>query len=149
MKITKSSYVEVHYKMSFEGFDGEVVEETQLDEPVQFMMGQGEMLPKFEENIIGLGVGDKFKFMLDVDNAFGPYDEESLMEISKKDLEQDEANKNRKYQEGDIVNLYDEDGEMVPVEIIEVRPESIVVDLNHPLVGEDLYFQGVIIAVEK
>lgn len=149
MKIGNKSYVELHYKMSFDSFEGEVGEETKIEDPIQFVVGEGEMLEEFEKNILGLEVGSDFRFVVPFDKAFGPYDEDALMKITKKDLEQNEENKNKKFKEGDIVQLYDEEGEVVPVEVIAVDADSVSVDLNHPLVGEDLYFQGTITVVEK
>lgn len=148
MKISKGSYVELQYKMYVDKFGGELVEQTKLDEPVQFIVGEGELLPKLEEGLMGLSVGDKFKVKVEVDDAFGSYDEGNILEIQKKELLQNENYTGKVFNEGDIISLFDEDGEEVPVEIIAVEEEVVIVDLNHPFVNEDLYFEGVIIAVE-
>jgi FKBP-type peptidyl-prolyl cis-trans isomerase SlyD len=149
MKIQKGAYVEVHYQLYLDDFDGEMIEETEVNDPAQFVVGDGEMLEAFERKIMGLQRGDEFKFKLNCKDAFGDYSDDDVIEIPKSSFQNQEEVADKGFEAGEVVTIYDEDGEELPVEIVEVREDSLVVDMNHPLAGEDLYFKGVVNLVEK
>ena len=82
MKISENKLVILQYKLSVKTENGELelMEETTPEHPLQYFHGMGMMLPKFEENLEGLGEGDKFDFMIPVVDAYGEYEEESVIE---------------------------------------------------------------------
>ena len=149
MKIQKGNYVELHYQLRLDGFDGEIIEETDVNEPAQFIVGDGEMLESIEMKLVGLQTGDDFKFMIPAKDAFGFYSEDEIVPISLEELKKGPQAQNSKFEEGDVITLFDEDGEEVPVEIVGFEGDNVLVDTNHPLADEDLYFTGVIQLVEK
>ena len=85
MKISENKLVILQYKLSVKTENGELelMEETTPEQPLQYFHGMGMMLPKFEENLEGLGEGDKFDFMIPVVDAYGEYEEESVIELPK------------------------------------------------------------------
>ena len=151
MKISENKLVILQYKLSVKTENGELelMEETTPEQPLQYFHGMGMMLPKFEENLEGLGEGDKFEFMIPVADAYGKYEEENVIELPKNIFMIDGKFDDEKVFSGAIVPLVDNEGNRINVEIVEVKAEVVKVDLNHPLAGEDLYFSGRIISVTQ
>ena len=151
MKISENKLVILQYKLSVKAESGELelMEETTPEQPLQYFHGMGMMLPKFEENLEGLGEGDKFEFMIPVADAYGEYEEENVIELPKNIFMIDGKFDDEKVFPGAIVPLMDNEGNRINAEIVEVKAEVVKVDLNHPLAGEDLYFSGRIISVTQ
>ncbi|MDD3859807.1 MAG: FKBP-type peptidyl-prolyl cis-trans isomerase [Bacteroidales bacterium] len=146
MKIAKGKLVTIIYDLYVDSFDGELIESIKEKEPAVFLCGEGEMLETFEEKLIGLQVGDEFKFMLTKDEAYGDEDEDAFAEFPVDVFVNDEGGMP---EVGDYVPMEDEDGTVFDGIAIEVTKENVVIDFNHPLAGEDLYFTGKIIKVEN
>ncbi|HNQ67385.1 MAG TPA: FKBP-type peptidyl-prolyl cis-trans isomerase [Bacteroidales bacterium] len=146
MKIAKGKLVTIIYDLYVDGFNGELIESIKEKEPAVFLCGEGEMLETFEEKLIGLQEGDEFKFMLSKDEAYGDEDEDAFAEFPIDIFENDEGGIP---EVGDYVPMEDEDGTVFDGIAIEVTKESIVIDFNHPLAGEDLYFTGKVVKVEN
>jgi FKBP-type peptidyl-prolyl cis-trans isomerase SlyD len=87
--------------------------------------------------------------MIPVVDAYGEYEEESVIELPKNIFMIDGQFDDEKVFPGAIVPLVDNEGNRINAEIVEVKAEVVKVDLNHPLAGEDLYFSGRIISVTQ
>jgi len=143
MKIENGRHVEVHYTLHVEGPEGEVVEQTVDGEPLSFVFGEDPMLPKFEKAIEGLGAGDKFTVAIACADAYGQEDEELFMEFPKSEFVGDDGEwDDELFAEGEVVPMNTPDGQTVQGVVSEVKLNSIIIDFNHPLAGEDLYFEG-------
>lgn len=147
MKITKGSKISVNYRLCADGPDGELIEETRKDEPMEFTMGDDPMLPKFEAALMGLEAGQSFKISIPAVDAYGEEQENLFVEFPKSDFMEDGELDEEMFQEGEIVPMETPEGEIVEGVICEVRLNSIILDFNHPLAGEDLYFEGMVVAV--
>ena len=123
------------------------MESTSKEQPLVFCQGIGMMLPKFEEQVAGLKVGDTFDFTISHKDAYGEYDEECLMDLSRKIFEVDGKFDDDMIFEGNIVPLMDSEGNRLNAQVVAVSDDTVSVDLNHPLAGEDLHFIGEIIDV--
>jgi len=146
MKIEKGKLVSITYDLYVDGYDGELIESAKEKEPAIFLCGEGEMLETFEEKLLGLQEGDSFKFMLSKDEAYGDEDEDAIAEFPYDIFEND---KEGIPEIGDYVPMEDEDGTVFDGVAIEVNKDSVIIDFNHPLAGEDLYFTGKVIKVEN
>lgn len=146
MKIAKGKLVTIIYDLYVDGFEGELIESIKEKEPAVFLFGEGEMLETFEEKLIDLQEGDEFKFMLSKDEAYGDEDEDAMAEFPADVFENDEEGMP---EVGDYVPMEDEDGTVFDGIAIEVTKDIVVIDFNHPLAGEDLYFNGKIIKIEN
>lgn len=151
MKISENKLVILQYKLNVKNENGELelMEETTPERPLQYFHGMGMMLPKFEEHLEGLGEGDNFEFMLSVEDAYGERDDENVIDLPKNIFMIDDKFDTEKVFAGAIVPLVDNEGNRINAEIVEVKEETVTVDLNHPLAGEDLYFTGRIISVTQ
>lgn len=150
MKAEQGKQVEVHYILHLDGPEGEIVERTRTDEPLKFILGVDQMLPRFEDAIKGLEAGQRFTVAIACDDAYGREDEDLFMEFGKSDfLDEDGQFDEELFAEGEVVPMQTQDGQVVHGVVAEVRLNSLVLDFNHPLAGENLYFEGEVVAVAE
>lgn len=71
MNIDKNKVVELSFQLHLNGYDGELIQEFAKDEPFKFIFGVGQLLESFENKLNGLSIGQTFKFMLPVVEAYG------------------------------------------------------------------------------
>lgn len=145
MKIKSNSTVTLAYTLYFDDFDGDVFEIVTEEEPLEFMLGKGEMLEEFEKNILGLKAGEEFRFMIKMEDAYGEEDEEAIVEMP---LSMFEDVPREDLEPGNIIPLDDEEGNEFEALVLELNDDNIVLDFNHPLAGEDLYLTGKILGVK-
>ncbi len=104
--------------------------------PEELTIGDGEFFPQIDETLVGMAPGEKRTVIIKSEDAFGDYDEDRVFTVPRKELPEDLAP-----QAGDELVLTDEDDEDLEVMVVEVTDESITFDANHPLAGEDLYYE--------
>jgi FKBP-type peptidyl-prolyl cis-trans isomerase SlyD len=149
MKISPGKHVAVHYTLFAVGEDeNELIEETRLDDPMRFIFGKDPMLPKFEEALLGLGVGDRFSISIPCGEAYGEEQESLFIEYPKSMFLEDGELDEELLEEGEIIPLESPEGDIIEGVVCEVKLNSIVLDFNHPLAGEDLLFEGSVVSVE-
>ena len=83
MKIGKNKVVGMTYILSKDDVNGELVQEVSKDKPFVVLFGVGALLPKFEENLDGLAVGDTFSFSLTSDEGYGQKTAEAIVDLDK------------------------------------------------------------------
>ncbi len=125
--------VRVHYT-------GRLDEGTQFDsssgsDPLEFELGAGQVIPGFENAITGMNPGDKVTVTIPSDEAYGPHRDEMVLEAPRSEIpsELDPV-------VGQQLQLQHPSGQAIPVVITEVTDETITLDGNHPLAGQDLTF---------
>lgn len=151
MKITANKSVSAEYELYVDGENGELelMEKATSQQPLSFIFGVGMMLPKFEENIFGLAAGDKFDFTIDVNDAYGPYEDENVLDLDRSIFEIDGKLDDTMIYAGNVVPLMDSEGHRLNAQVVEVNDTHVKVDLNHPLAGETLHFKGSILEVRE
>jgi FKBP-type peptidyl-prolyl cis-trans isomerase SlyD len=116
--------------------DGEVIDASTEEEPLEFVQGAGEIIPGLEQALYGMSVGEKKKLVIDPDEAYGDVDEDAF-QLVPHDLFPDDA----EIEEGTALRLINsETGEPVDAYVAEILEEGVVLDFNHPLAGETLHF---------
>lgn len=152
MKITANKSVSAEYELYVDGeTEGELelMEKATSEQPLSFIYGIGMMLPKFEENIFGLAVGDTFDFTINNEDAYGPYEDENVLDLDRSIFEIDGKLDTEVVYEGNVVPLMDNEGHRINAQVVEVTDAHVKVDLNHPLAGENLHFKGSILEVRE
>ncbi|NGF56302.1 peptidylprolyl isomerase [Parapedobacter sp. SGR-10] len=144
MAIENNNVVTLNYTLHTVEANGEktFVEQTTTDNPLTFLYGAGMMLPKFEENIGGLLVGDKTSFQLEAADAYGERDDRAIAQLPA-----DMFAEMGLPPVGEVLPLQDNQGNQFRAVVIEVTPEAVVADLNHPMAGKMLNFDIEILAV--
>ncbi len=133
MKIAKGHVVAVDYSLHLG--NGEVVDASDPGEPLTYLHGEGQIVPGLESALEGLDVGESRKVVVAPDQGYGARDPRGLQEVPRSAFPAD-----LEFRPGLELTAEGEDGEPVPFTIREVKPESVVIDLNHPLAGETLHF---------
>ena len=152
MKITANKSVSAEYELYVDGeVEGELelMEKATEQQPLNFVYGVGMMLPKFEENLFGMQVGDKFDFVINCEEAYGEYDDDSVLDLERSIFEIDGKLDEEMIFEGNVVPLMDSEGNRVNAQIVSVSDSHVKVDLNHPLAGENLHFKGSVLEVRE
>jgi FKBP-type peptidyl-prolyl cis-trans isomerase SlyD len=150
MKISEDKFVALTYDLTVEteqGGERELMERATKEQPLTFIFGMGMMLEAFEKNVEGLILGDKFSFSLNPEEAYGEFIQENVVELPKKIFEVDGKFDDEKVTEGMTLPMMDASGRRLMGSILEIKPEVVVMDFNHPLAGETLYFDGTVIDV--
>jgi FKBP-type peptidyl-prolyl cis-trans isomerase SlyD len=148
MNIEKNQVVSLHYTLTEDTEDGELLEETYNSEPLSFIFGVGMMLPGFESYLEGKVVGDTFSFVLNPEEAYGEYEDQAVVEIPISSFADENGEVNRdKLLAGAPLTMHDQEGRSFVGVIVEPKIESIVVDFNHPMSGRTLHFKGEILEV--
>lgn len=145
--IAPGKFVEISYILREAGGESEELEICPADEPFGFMIGEEQVLPKFEAALMGLNAGDSFDFKLSVEDAYGEEDDEAYVEIPKSAFIVDGELDDSVLEVGEVVPMQTEDGDEVIGVVAEVRLNSVVVDFNHPFAGLDLHFVGEVLRV--
>lgn len=144
MKINSRHVVSLTYDLYVDQEDGsEVLQERATEEqPLTFLYGAGQMLPRFEENLAGLSTGDSYEFRLSAEDAYGNYDEEAVANLPKEMFNGADIP-----EIGSIVPLQDNNGNRFQGQVVSVAEDAVIVDLNHPMAGQELHFKGNIVNV--
>jgi FKBP-type peptidyl-prolyl cis-trans isomerase SlyD len=132
MKIENGSVVGIDYSLNV---DGEVVDASAPGEPLTYLHGEGQIVPGLEAALAGLSVGDKKQVVVQPSEGYGDHDARGIQEVPKKAFPPGFEPK-----VGMELTAEGPSGEPVPFLVREVRPDSIVIDLNHPLAGKTLHF---------
>lgn len=137
MTIDNNQVVALSYTLNTIEENGEkvLVEETTSENPLTFLYGVGMMIPKFENEIKGLTVGDKKSFTISPSEAYGERQDDAIAQLPV-DMFQDSGMP----PVGAILPLSDNQGNNFQAVVVEVTPEVVVADLNHPMAGKTLNF---------
>lgn len=135
--IEKGSKVKVHYTGRL---DNDNVFDSSVDkEPLEFVVGEGMLIPGFENGVIGLNQGDKKTIELESDEAYGPIREELINSVPVDKLPEG-------VQVGSMLQAMTEQGP-INVVVTELGETEAVVDANHPLAGKKLIFDLEVVEV--
>ena len=149
MKAEKGKRISVQYKLYIDDPSGELVEETSEEHPYNFILGSGEQFEAFDKHITGLLKGDTFSFAVDVNDAFGPIDNEAVVEIAKNIFEHNGKVDESIFEMYNVLPMKDDDGNDYSGVIIAIGEDHISMDFNHPLAGENIWFDGVITDIQE
>jgi peptidylprolyl isomerase len=132
-QVKSGDTVKVHYHGKLT--DGTTFDSSEGREPLEFEVGSGSVIAGFDTGVTGMQVGEKKTVNIPVDEAYGQKQEDLLMEFPL-----DRFPSDMQPEVGMQLNMSNGDGQNFPVIIQEVREDSVVLDANHPLAGEDLTF---------
>lgn len=142
MQIETNKVVLVHYTLTEDSAEGELIESTNGGEPLGFIYGVGMMIPDFERNLEGLKAGDHFSFGIMAANAYGEYDDNAIVEVPKNMFEQDGKIPDGLLEVGNVLPLTDQQGNQFQGTVNWVGLEKVKLDFNHPMAGVNLFFTG-------
>ena len=139
--IEKGKVISVHYIGKLTE-NGEVFDSSEGRDPITFQVGSGQIIPGFENPLIGKNVGDKVETgTIKPEEAYGSVREDLIVEVDK-NLMPGEV------QVGMVLEAASENGQAIPVKVVEVTDEKVKVDGNHPLAGKEIQFEIEVVGIE-
>ncbi len=132
-QVKKGDTVKVHYHGKLT--DGTTFDSSEGREPLEFEVGGGMVIPGFDSGVTGMAIGEKKTILIPNAEAYGPKQEDMVMEFPKDRFPEDMVP-----EAGMQLNMSNGSGQNFPVVIVEVKEEVVILDANHPLAGEDLTF---------
>lgn len=139
MTVSDNKVVTLIYELRADSADRELVEKVEAENPFVFLFGSDTMLEKFESNLLGKQVGDKFEFSIEKSDAYGDSDQANIMEFPKSNFENEKDSEDLLVV-GNVLDLEDEQGHVVHGKVIELSGDNVKLDFNHRMAGLDLYF---------
>jgi FKBP-type peptidyl-prolyl cis-trans isomerase SlyD len=149
MIVSKDKVVSLTYELRLDSPKGEVVESLNNDSPLIFIYGSGNLLPKFEDNINGLKIGDRFDFNLTATDAYGEVNNEAIVSVP---ISAFSINGNIDHDMlliGNKIPMQDSSGNKLTGIVKEVSDQAVEMDFNHPLAGNHLFFNGEITDIRE
>ena len=132
-KAKKGNMVKIHYTGRLQ--DGTVFDSSSGRGPLQFSIGSGQVIPGFEEAVIGMSVGDKKTVEIPCEKAYGERNPSMVIVVDRKHVP-DGLNP----EVGQRLEMGSPSGELINVTVIKTDAQNITLDANPPLAGEDLTF---------
>jgi peptidylprolyl isomerase len=132
--------VRVHYTAKME--DGKVVDSTADQDPWEFTLGKGNVIPGFEQAVIGMSPGESKTVKVSSDKAYGPHLKERILEIDRNRFP-----KHITPEVGQHLRIPQQDGTTAAVTVTAVSESKVTIDGNHPLAGKDLVFDIELVAI--
>ena len=130
----KGDTVRIHYTGKLE--DGIVFDTSDGRDPLEFTIGEGQVIPGFEEGVLGMNSGDSKTVNIPSDQAYGPRREELVGEVNRDQFPPDVTP-----EIGQQFQMQRPDGQAMEVTVMEVSEETVKLDANHPLAGKRLTFE--------
>ena len=125
--------VKVHYTGKLD--DGTIFDTSADREPLEFTIGEKQLIPDFEQAVAGMEPGESKNIQIASENAYGPHHEEMVMVIERKDMPE-----SLEPQVDQRLQVQQQNGQSFVVTVTAVSEESVTLDGNHPLAGKDLSF---------
>ncbi|GHU78269.1 MAG: peptidylprolyl isomerase [Hydrotalea flava] len=139
-QVKKGDTVKVHYHGKLE--DGTTFDSSEGREPLEFEVGSGMVIAGFDDGVTGMQVGEKKTIHIPADEAYGPVQEEMIMEFPRDRFPADMTP-----EVGMQLNMSNGQGQNFPVVIVDVKDTVVILDANHPLAGKDLIFDLELVAI--
>jgi FKBP-type peptidyl-prolyl cis-trans isomerase 2 len=138
--VKENNTVKAHYKGTLS--NGQLFDNSEGREPLEFTIGKGQLIPGFENAVKGMKVGETKSFEIPSEEAYGAKRDDLFYEIPKANIPE-----HIKPEQGMQLTFESpEQGQML-LTVVDVQPEIIKVDANHPLAGEDLKFEVTIVEI--
>lgn len=130
--IQKGTKVKVHYTGKLD--DGQVFDSSyQRNQPIEFQVGENQVIPGFENAVADMSVGDKKTVIIEPEQGYGPVREDLFVELPKSQVPQD-------VEVGSQLQGQNENG---PVNVVvkEIKENTVVLDANHQMAGKNMNFE--------
>lgn len=122
--------------------NGEIIDYTEVDEPLEYLHGAENIIPGLERELTGLHTGDSKEVSVEPADGYGIYDPEDVEVIEREMLP-----KNMPVKLGARLLIYDEEGNESEATVREISAKNVTLDFNHPLAGQKLFFSVQVLGV--
>lgn len=133
--------VKVHYSGALA--DGSEFDSSRGHEPLEFTLGQGSLIPGFENAVVGMTPGEQKKITIPCEQAYGERNPGMLLSVPREAIPDD-----IELAQGVTLHAQNPDGQTIRVTITSFDDQQVTVDGNHPLAGHDLIFDLELVAID-
>ena len=147
LKIANNVVAQVHYTGTLPE-SGEVFDSSEGRDPLTFLVGHRQMIPGFEEEMMGAAVGERREFTLDAERAYGDRDDEAVLQIPRDNFAQLEESTGESLEVGMQLVAQMPHGP-APFLIVELSEETVTADFNHALAGKALTFSVEVVDIRE
>ena len=150
-QIQLNNVVYISYQRAFPDEDGQpdVVEIVDEKEPMVFIHGLSGLPEAFEQNLLGLSIGDTFDFSISAEDAYGNVDPNAIIELPKSIFQAEDQTADDILQIGNFIPMTDDQGNRMQGLVVSIEGETVTMDFNHPLAEKTLMFQGKILNIRE
>jgi FKBP-type peptidyl-prolyl cis-trans isomerase 2 len=134
--------VRIHYTGRLD--DGRTFDSSRDGEPLEFTLGEGAVIPGFEEAVVGMTPGESKTVSVAPEDAYGPHRPEMVQEVERGLLPAD-----MQLKPGLQLQAQSRDGEPLLLVVREVADSTVTLDANHPLAGERLTFDIELVELDE
>lgn len=139
-QVKEGDTVRIHYTGSLT--DGTVFDSSAGRDPLEFTVGSGQIIPGLDKAMPGMEVGDKKRVEIGMMQAYGPRHMDRQIDVPLEQLPPDIPR-----EAGITLAMRGEDGQEMPVHVVEVTETHMKLDANHQLAGKDLVFEIELVAI--
>ena len=134
--------VKIHYTGKLD--DGSVFDSSEGGAPLEFTLGQGQVIAGFDQGVVGMEPGDSKTLNIPVDQAYGPHHPDRTFEVDRSDLPPDMS-----IELGMRLQGNQQGGTAVEVTVVEIDDSKVKMDANHPLAGKNLTFDIQLVEINQ
>jgi FKBP-type peptidyl-prolyl cis-trans isomerase 2 len=140
MAIEEGKKVKFHYTLTV---DDQVVQTSEGQQPLAYTHGSGEIIPGLASELEGMNEGEEKSVLVSAEKAYGKVNPEAFKEVPRSSLPEGLV------PERDMMlQAHSQEGQEILVRVSDIKENSIIVDLNHPLAGKDLKFDVKVVSIE-
>ncbi len=137
--IQEGQVVSMEYSLQV---DGKVVDSSDGDEPLEFLVGFDNIIEGLEDEMLSMKVGESKKVIVSPEDGYGEYDDEAFMDVPRSEFPADMPVK-----PGLEMEVTDEEGNPMYARIEAVKGDQITLNFNHPLAGKELHFSVKVLSI--
>lgn len=134
VQVKQGDAVKVHYAGRLD--DHSEFDSSRENEPLEFVVGAGEVIPGFETAVIGMSPGQNCTVSIPCEEAYGPRQQELVAQVERKGMPAD-----LEIAVGSMLEVSNEDGSSFAVMVVDMDEQTVTIDANHPLAGQTLNFE--------
>ncbi len=140
-KIEDGQVVSMDYTLRV---DGEIVDSSEGQAPLEFLQGAGNIIPGLEQELYGMTLGSSKEIVVLPEDGYGVIDPDAFIDVPRDQFPADIP-----LEEGVEITVTEEDGTPMNARIDSINDEYVVLDFNHPLAGKELHFSTKIVGLRQ
>ncbi|WP_170365325.1 FKBP-type peptidyl-prolyl cis-trans isomerase [Ruegeria arenilitoris] len=138
--IKQGDTVRIHYTGTLR--DGNVFDSSEGRDPLEFAVGSGQIIPGLDAALPGMEIGEKKRVEVDCQEAYGPINPAMRQDVPREGIPDDIP-----LDPGTQLQMQTPDGQALPVTVVDANEETVTLDANHPLAGQDLIFDIEVVSI--
>jgi FKBP-type peptidyl-prolyl cis-trans isomerase SlyD len=139
--VQKDVVVSMEYTLKV---DGEEIDSSQGQEPLQFLVGHGNVISGLEREMMGMKVGETKDVVIQPEDAYGVFDDEAFMNVPRGEFPKDMP-----LEEGLELSVRDDSGQSRYARVDTIEGDSVTLNFNHPLAGDELHFNVKVVGLRE